>query len=259
MSQKIAFASVLTLLTVLSGCQSLTPQQRQWLEEGEAAYQAQRYPAAIEQLSLFIRNVTDQPEAARAYYVRALAKLRLGQRLAAREDLRRSIAVAEDKDLRWRSLSVLASIDYEDHQWAAAAQSYAAAAQLAPEEPPLDIILFRLGVSLERANRWAESRAPFARLAQLFPKSSVTGAAQRRLQIEPDYFAVQVGAFSSESNALRLVEQLRAENYPAYARAETRNGARLNVVLIGRFDKFEDAERALAEVRETQPNAILWP
>ena len=241
------------------GCQGLTEQQRAWLDAGEQAYRQRKYSHAIEQLTRFVSEVPNRPETQRAVYVRGLARVRSQQRLAARTDLSHCAQTSRDSDLRWRAYAVLGTIDYEDRQWATAGRAYAAAAEIAPKVPPTDVILFRLGVCHERCGRWSDSLAPYRRIVAQFPASSVRAAAQRRLQIKADHFAVQCGVFSSEDNAVRLVNKLRQEGLRARVRTEPRGGVRMKVVLVGRFTRYDDALRELSRVKGYEPKAVLWP
>ena len=70
----------------------------------------------IRQLTQFIDQAADQPEVGRALYVRALAYAHSDQRLRSRSDLVRCVGSAKEDDLRWRSYTVLGTLDYEDGQ-----------------------------------------------------------------------------------------------------------------------------------------------
>ena len=254
----------LTIIVVLvglglTGCQGLTEQQRAWLANGERAYTDGRYPQAVEELTRFVNAVPNRPETNRALYVRGLAHVRSQQRLDARTDLRRCAETSADADLRWRAYAVLGTIDYEDRQWSAAARAYASAAESAPRTPPTDVILFRLGVCCERSGEWERALEPYREIVTHFSSSSVRAAAQRRLQIKADHFAIQCGVFSSEENAVRAVGNLRRDGLSAYVRDEPRGGVRMKVVLVGRFARYEEALRELSRVKGYVPEAVLWP
>lgn len=250
---------VLVMLPLLGGCQGLSSQQQLWLDEGERAYSSGLYTRAIEQLTCFLDSAPNTSEAGRAAYIRGLAQARSGQRLAARSDLSRCAETAEDSDIRWRAYTVLGTLDYEDQQWGTAARSYAAAAELAPHLPPTDIILFRLGVCYERSGQWSYALIPYRRILTEFPRSSVVADAQRRLQLRADHFAVQCGVFSSQENAQQMVDDLRRQGFDAHTRSEPRGGVRMNVVLVGRFARYDEVARELYRVRSVVPKAVIWP
>ena len=241
----------------LTGCQGLNDQQRAWLTHGEQAYAEGRYPVAISELTRFVNAVPDRPETHRALYVRGLAHVRSQQRLDARKpDLSRCAETSTDTDIRWRAYAVLGTIDYEDRQWASAARAYAAAAEIAPRVSPTDVILFRLGVlpGAERAmgERFGAISADCGGFRhQRWPRA----AAQRRLQIKADYFAVQCGVFSSEDNAARVVSDLQRDGLSAYVRDEPRGGVRMKIVLVGHFERYEEALQELSRVKGYVPEA----
>jgi tetratricopeptide (TPR) repeat protein len=242
----------------LTGCHGLS-EQRQWLAEGEQAYRERQYDQAVQRLTLVVNAAPDRPVGERALYVRALAHLRAGRRLQARADLTNCLETASDADIRWRAFTVLGTIDYEDGQWASAARAYSVAADVAPRTPPTDVILFRLGLCHERSGHWSEARRPYQRIVSEFPGSELASAAARRLQINASCFAVQCGVFAQPQNAQRLAGDLQREGLSACVRTEPRAGGAVQVVLVGRFARYEEALHELARVKGYVPGAVLWP
>jgi tetratricopeptide (TPR) repeat protein len=237
MRNRLAILTALASLAGLVGCQGLSEQQRRWLDGGEQAYGQGDHGRAIDQLTRFVSSAGDKPEVSRALYVRALARAQTNQ----------------------RALVSLATIDYEDRQWAAAARSYSAAAELAPRQPPIDVALLRLGLCCERMGRWGEAQAAFGRVAADFPESNVAAAARRRLQLKAESFAVQCGVFLSQDNAQRLASELKQAGLPAYIRTESRDTGRVHIVLVGHYASYDEATTELARVRGRVPEAVLWP
>lgn len=260
MRQRIATCLLALLgLCGLTGCEDLSARQRQMLVDGEQAYQQHQYRAAIEGLTRFVNEVPDRPETNRALYVRALARLRAGRRLDARSDLQRCADSSTDPDLRWRAYTVLGTIDIEDQQWGNAARFYAAAADIAPKQSPTDTILFRLGTCYERTGRWRDARVPFSRIVTDFPNSPVFSAAQRRLRLNAEYFAIQCGAFATRTNADNLAADLKRKALNAYVYVEPRDNGQTHIVLVGRYARYDEASNALAAVRQQVSQAIMWP
>jgi tetratricopeptide (TPR) repeat protein len=184
---------------------------------------------------------------------------RSDQRAAARSDLVRCIENAEDQDIQWRAYTVLGTLDFEDRQWARAARSYAAAARTAPKKPPTGILLYRLGLCLERCGRWKAAREPYERIVSEFPTGGAGHDARRRLQINADYFAVQCGVFASLKNAQNLVTDLERQGLRARIRREPRNDVLMHVVLVGQYTDYDQALHELARIKGYIPNAVLWP
>jgi tetratricopeptide (TPR) repeat protein len=183
----------------------------------------------------------------------------LTQGQQARQDLQRAAQFPGQPDVCWRACSVLGTLDYEDGRWPEATRHYEAVAQIAPQEPPKDLFLFRLGACYERTGRWENARRTFRRIVDEFPQSSVASDALRRVQLGADHFSVQCGVFSSLTNAENLVRQLEQDGFAPTVQREPRNGVMVYVVQVGRFNKYEYALQELARVKGYIPTAVLWP
>jgi cell division protein FtsN len=83
--------------------------------------------------------------------------------------------------------------------------------------------------------------------------------ARRRVALSVDYFSIQCGVYSRTENADSQAADLTRRGMPATVRREVRDGQSVFVVLTGRFSSYADALRALAGVRKTVPDAVIWP
>lgn len=256
--------SILTLcisLAVFAGCEGgLTRDQKEFLWNGEDAYARKQYATAITSLSQFVSMVPDRPETAKAYYVRGLSYAQIAKRTEAFNDLRRVLQVEKaDPDLIWRSYVTLGTLAYEDGEWDTAYNTLNAAAQRMPNMEPRDVVLFRMGVSLERLGRWAESKAVFEDLVRSFPNSNQATASRRRLELDASNFAVQVGLFQEQRNAEIHAANLQKQNLAAYIRRELRENRAVFVVLIGKYSTYAETVRALGDIKSKVPDAVIWP
>lgn len=249
------------VLLLATGCADrLTPEQRGWMAEGEQAYESEHYADAIDRLTLVIDAVKpEQPEYARALYVRGMCRAQTGDRAGASTDLRQCVASAADRDVVWRAYVVLGTLHFEDGDWADAMVAYRAAADRMPSQSPKDTVLFRLGLCYERLGKWRNARTAYAVLAQEFPDSPYGLEGRRKLNRNATYFSIQAGVFSVASNAEMQAKMLRQHNLPALVRREIHNRVPRNVVLVGQYASYEEALRQLARVRQQVPDAILWP
>lgn len=248
------------LMLCLLGCQSLTTQQKLWLDEGKQAYEQQRYAIAIERLNAFLSEVDQVPQVPEALYIRALAAARSGKRDQAYSDLSRAAQLAPpESEVYWRVHVVLGTLHFEDRQWAAAAQAFAEAAANMPTQQPKDVVLFRLGVSRERLGEWELSRVAFRQLRDELPDSTFAKAARRRLQLNANHFAVQCGAFGKQENADNFALSLERAGLAPYIREEPRGRVMMHVVLVGRTTSYTDVQNMLEEVRDVVPDAVIWP
>lgn len=247
------------MLVLLAGCNALTDRQRMLLAGGEQAYRDKQYEAAAQQLSTFLDEVRNRPEVARALYVRGMARALAGKRAWAQADLERAARETTDPQLLWQPAAALGTLHFEDENWDAAARAFSQAIERMPPAPPQDALLFRVGLCCERTGRWSAASTPYRRIVAQFPSGVYAEAAQRRLQINADHFAVQCGVFASMENANQLVGQLRKQNLRTYVQPEQRKGAACYVVLEGRYGSFREANQGLARVRGYVPQAVLWP
>ena len=231
-----------------------------WLVQGQECYERNDYTHAIQQLNYFLTEVNEGPEVAQALYIRGMSNAQAGQRPQAYADLRRCAAVQTDTDVAWRAYFVLGTLHFEDEQWNLAAESLRAAADRMAAEPPKDYALFRLGLCYERSGQWQAALDVYADLVGIFSSGAYVQAAQRRLGLRANHFAVQCGAFRQKSNAENFRGELRTKALDAYIREETRGRTAMYVVLVGRYASYDDARAQLVMIKEHfVSDALPWP
>ena len=253
-------AVVLTCL--LSGCagSGLTTAQQADLDQGLACYERNDYGRALAQLDRFLGEVEEGPEVAQALYIRGLCNAQLGRRSSAYADLHRCAELPTDTDIAWRNYIVLGTLYFEDEKWVQAAQSLRAAADRMPNAPPKDFVLFRLGLCHERMGQWQAALGFFGEIPRLFTSGAYLKAAQRRLRIKASHHAVQCGAFGEKANAQKLVTDLEQQGLEPYIFEETRGRAPLYVVLVGKYQSYDDVRGQLSMIKQHfVDDALLWP
>jgi len=246
----------------VGGCaQGLSQQQRAWFTGGKDCYARKDYARAVESLGRFLIEVREGREAAEALYIRGMSNAQLGRRQMAYVDLRTCAQVAAGRpDMAAQAYVVLGTLHFEDEQWGAAAQSYRAAADRLQNTPPKDHVLFRLGICRERLGQWRLALGHYAELTRLFSSGQYVKPALRRLDLRADYFAVQCGAFRTQTNARNLVTDLTRKGLNVNIREETRGRTPLYVVLAGRYENYDDARGQLEMIKKNfVPDALLWP
>lgn len=260
---QIVAAAVIIMLG-LSGCTpSVTREQRAWLDEGRAAYERKDYTRAIRPLDRFLAEAPPGPDTPEALYLRGMARAQTGQRKDAYSDLHRSaLLAAKNTELAWRTYVVLGTLYFEDEKWSAAAQSFRAALERMPEPPapPRDHVLFRLGLCHERQGQWSAALRFYENLTRAFSSGPYVDAARRRLELRADYYAVQVGAYRTRSNADNLTADLGRKGLSAFVRQEIKNRTPMYIVLVGRFAGYDEARAQLEMIKSNfVPEAVLWP
>ncbi len=254
--------TIVTLTCLLGGCagDGLTAHQQAWLDQGLACYERNDYGRALAQFDQFLVEVREGPEVAQALYIRGLCNAQLGHRSRAYADLHRCAELPTDTDIAWRNYIVLGTLYYEDEKWVQAAQSLRAASDRMPDAPPKDFILFRLGLCHERMSQWRAALGFYAEIPRLFSSGAYRKAAQRRTRISATHHAVQCGAFGERSNAQKHVADLKQKGLEPYIFEETRGRAPLYVVLVGKYQSYDDARGQLAMIKQHFiDDALLWP
>lgn len=115
-----------------------------------------------------------------------------------------------------------------------------------------DTLLYLQGISAFKLGDLDLARASLLKLTTQYPSSPWASHAKEVLGSEDFYFSVQVGAFGTEANALRLESELRRRGYEAFVTETLVDGRRLYRVRVGRFSdraKAEELERRLRQDR----------
>lgn len=246
------------MLAAATGCEATAPNTHVLLAQGEQAYDAGRLSTATHRLTAFLSEAPARPTAERARYVRGLAYARLGKRALAYSDL--EVAARSDvPDVAWRSHAVLGIMRFEDGDWAGAARDLAQATALMPKVPPMDALLFRLGMCHERLGQWSQSLPPYLEIRDRFPRGRYAELAARRLALRADHFAIQAGVFEARAHADKLARELKAGDLPATVQQQPRGDRTYHVVLVGRYPTYNEARRYLGRVRGYVADAQIWP
>jgi tetratricopeptide (TPR) repeat protein len=250
---------IFALFALLTGCSQLTVEQRQWLSDAKSAYEAKQYARSIEHAARFLEQVLDAPETAEALYYKGLSEAYSDRRREAYKDLQHAVTLDGPKELRWRAHAALGSLHFEDSEWEKAAEEFGIAAAIMPEAAPRDLILYRQGLARERSGDWPAAQAVYEQLIAEYHGSNSALAAERRLGARSDTFAVRVGEFAVPENADNFMFELQRQGLTPYLYRDRRGPKTVYVVLIGRYETQEEAERATEQLREFVPHASIWP
>ncbi len=233
------------------------------LEQARGSYERQQYASAVTRLDQLLGQNPKEPETTAALYLRGISQARLGRRAAAYADLRNAVSRGGDPDAVWRSYVVLGTLAFEDESWSDAGQYLRAAATRMPNATPKDTVLARLAMCHERTGRWSEVRPVCQQIVTSFGAGPHAEWARRRTQLGATHFAVQCGAFTQRKNAEALQTNLARRGFDAYIRSEPRARGSLDVVLVGRYASYAEAQRQLQLIRSTAADlardAVLWP
>lgn len=237
------------LLALLTGCQQLTVEARQQLEQGAHAYNMGRYASARTTLNEFIADNQDYPEVAEAHYIRGLAHLKRNMRTEAQRDFEAAIEKSGRHEVTVRAKAALAVMAYDDDNYATAVRYYEDAILWLSDLRDFDDHLLRYGISLQRVGKWEQAAHQFSRILHEHPTGSASKTARYMMSWNRPYFTVQCHALSSAEAARKEVARLRALGLPAEQQLETRHGKALYLIQVGRYKNYNEAQQAAVRIR----------
>jgi len=246
-------------LVVLVGCTGpMSPEGRKFLEAGHRAYVGGDDKQAIESTSRCLLLHPRVEEAGEAYYIRGLARCRSGERASGEADLLAALGVAKRKDLLALASTKLGNLAYRLNNMKEAEARYRAAlAQGAPDAPPADQAMFRLGCLLQRQGRWGEADVQFDRLIYYFDDSELARLAKQRVRAQR--WSIQAAAVIHGSAAADFQSRLRRAGLTARVDLELRDGRMVRLVRVGSYSTRAEALADLKRVRTICGDAFATP
>ncbi len=239
------------------GCATeLSPEAKQQLAVGKAAYETDDDRQAVATLDRFLEAHGDAREAAQAYYYRGLARYRMERYGPARADLAEALDRARDDELRLFARIALADLAYDTGDMSTARERYEQALDaIEPGEAPADHVHYRLGRVLQRQGRWDDAELHFRRVVHYFPAGELARRAERLAPSRA--WTVQAGAFESEANARKAAEVLQSAGLRATVTPSLQEGDLMFLVNVGRYNSYEGARAMLPNVRARRADAFI--
>jgi tetratricopeptide (TPR) repeat protein len=253
-------APVMIALTVTAmGCSQLPHEAKSMLEKGQQLHDAGRYDESVKTLDRFLASYGSGPGAPEAHYIRGLSLIELDQLRRGRKDLEQALAASKWPDLTANVHASMGGLDWRQGEMASALGHYRQALAGLEDEPPKDIVLYRLALGLQRQGQWSQARRYFAEVIDGYPESKVRRAARFRFSWTRKFFTIQAGAFSERKHAQKQADRLQKAGLPARQRADTRSGRPLYVVHVGQYDTYAAAQDRLPAVRRVAGEAMIVP
>lgn len=246
-------------LALVSGCAELPAAAKQQKLDAENAYRNQNYQAATNTLNTLLAQYPDHPESAEAYYLRALCHVKQSNKARATEDAQQCVRLSKQPDLTAKACAMAGELLSESGKSAAAISHFAEALKKLPETPPTDLVRYRYAICLQREGRWAEARQQYTAICKGYPSSSLAEPAKRMLEWPYDYFVVQCGAFRDKAEAAKLVEKIKQSGLKPRIETRSRSGETLQVVCVGQYPRYDQAQEACRAVQRQVKDASIAP
>lgn len=242
-----------------SGCakQPLDEQGQKLFYAGHQAFRQGQYDEADQLFSEVVARNPSSWALSEVYYFRGLTRLQLGQRGAAKTDFREGATRYGRELTQVYSAVALANLEYEEGDDATAVHLYQEALERPVGQLPMDAVLYRYAVSLQRTGQWARADEVWARLLSEHPHSPLADHARRRFQARG--FTVQIGAFSELANAERAAAKARADGFDAEVRPPQTSGRMLYTVAVGRYRSHEDARTVATQLKGRGYSVMIKP
>ena len=250
---------VVSVLSMIIGCNpKISAEGRRYLQAADKAFRRHDDPSAIEACTRFIKMYPHAEQTGEAYYIRGLARTRLGKTLQGKEDFIKALELTKRKDLIALAHCRLGELAYRANQMDEAMTHYKSALKVIPQgASPADEAMYMLGCILQRKSKWAEADVYFNRVIYLFGDSPFAKRASQRVHARG--WAVQAGALSRIETARFLEKKLRQKGLPARMDVDLKDGKLLYVVYIGSYKFYNKAQRELHRVRRIVSDAFITP
>lgn len=245
--------------TLAGGCLAPTPLDQKQVVKAQTDFRNKNYSAAQQKLDGFLSRFPKHPDSADAYYLRALRKIETSNKDQAREDARKCVELAKDRELKANAHATLATLLYENNNTIEAIDHFDAALKSLPDKPPADLLHYRYGICLQREGRWQDARLEFAAVYQRYPSSTLADHARRLYEWPHNAFSIQVGAFRDSDSASELNQRLKRSALPSRVERKSRSGETLYTVYVGKYPEMDDANRMLMTVKKVVSDAFVVP
>ena len=250
---------IVGLLAALAGCGHtyLSANSQASLSQARSDLDAGRLPEAERQLSALISANGASSVLSELHYLRGVARQKQGRYLEARQDFTLGATSRGTRQTQVFSAVALANMDFEEGCDAPAISLYRQALDSNVRDLPIDLMLLRLGVALQRQGRWTEADDIFARLISQYPKSPLVPQARQRF--EATAFTVQAGLFVDRRNADALAANLRSRNFPVSQSVTLSDNRTAYLVNVGRFRTFDEARATAQRLQAVGVAGVIKP
>ena len=223
-----------------AGCgTSVTREAQQDFKPGRAAFEAGRWQEAVDGFTRFLAAYPSSPARGEVYYYRGLAEVRLNRRNEALADFQRAMRAAPPPPISAYVQVAIGNVHFEEGRDWDAVRAYNGVLGNPPDGVPLDRLVLRLAISLQRVGRWSTADTYLAYVIKNFPGTPAAAEARRRYRAGA--FTVQTGAYTSNEGAQREASRLRTAGFAPEIGVTQQQARRLLTVRVGRARTYAEA------------------
>jgi TolA-binding protein len=242
----------------VAGCaSSVTREAQQDFNPGRAAFEAGRWQEAADAFTRFLAAHPSSPARGEVYYCRGLAEVRLTRRDEALADFQRAIRAAPPPPIPAYARVAAGNLHFEEGRDWDAVRAYNGVLRNPPDGVPLDRLVLRLAISLQRVGRWSTADTYLAYVIANFPGTPAAAEARRRYRAGA--FTVQTGAYTSSEGAHREASRLRTAGFAPEIGVTQQQACRLHTVRVGRAQTYAEALSLAQRVSAAGFSAYVVP
>lgn len=121
----------------------------------------------------------------------------------------------------------------------------------------LPTVYLRLAQIASKKGHWDDKKEYLQKIKSRFPKCPEMQLVEV-LESYGDYFTIQIGAFSKQTNALSLRKELE-DRYPAYVVRDKRGNLDIYKVKVGKYKERDEADNVYQQLRKQGYPARIYP
>jgi tetratricopeptide (TPR) repeat protein len=239
--------------------------RKQELAGGYAAFEQKRYDDAIQSAERVLSNDSVGAGSAEALYLKgrvyeqkaqeaATASQARDQLRAARSEYQRALATKPPQPLDAYLRAGVANTSYFLDDYSTAAREWAAASPHINDPDAKAWVLYRAGLSEQRAGRFPEADRHFAEVQQLF--AGTEQARRAAAHQGAAGFYVQVGTFANNANAENAIGMLKANGFKP-VKALDPSGKQS--IAVGPVSTYHQAKSLRDRLAGQYPGAMIVP
>jgi len=244
-------------LLLAAGCARQATRPEDIFKGAYAAFEANQWQQAVDGFTRYLQAGPTTPMRGEVYYYRGQALVHLNRREEARADFERAIGARASPPIPGFARVAIGNLYYEEGNDRKAIQTYLEILRKPDATLPLDMIILRLAVSLQRIGQWSAADQYLAYLINRYSDTQSAVEAWRRFHATG--FTVQTGAFASNTAALRQADRLRGEGFlPTMGQAK-RGSQTFYAVRVGKVQTYAEAAALAQQIRQAGFPVLIVP